>query len=168
MPIRSAQLADAAGITAIYNTAVENTTAIWNETVVDVQNRRDWLTEKANTGFPVFVAASDNDEVLGYAAYGPWRAWDGYRFTVEHSVYVREDQRGQGIGIALMRELIDHARQHEVHVMVAGIESENVASIRLHERLGFSVVGELHEVGTKFGRWLDLTFMQLNFSAAAQ
>ena len=105
------------------------------------------------------VAVSDDDKVLGYASFGDWRAWDGYRHTVEHSVYVRSDQRGAGIGKALMEALIGRARDIGKHVMVAGIEAGNTGSIRLHEKLGFEQAGLLRQVGTKFGRWLDLAFL---------
>ena len=109
----------------------------------------------------MLVAESVEGVVLGYASYGPWRDFDGYRHTAEHSVYVRETARGQGIGRNLMEALIAEARSRGIHVLVAGIEAENTASILLHHKMGFLDVGTLHEVGTKFGRWLDLTFMEL-------
>lgn len=161
MHIRNAAEADLRAICDIYNDAVANTTAIWNETLVDIANRAAWLKARNAAGFPVLVALSDADDVVGYASFGEWRAFDGYRHTVEHSVYVRRDQRGAGIGRALMLALIERAEALGKHVMVAGIESGNHASIRLHERLGFEQTGHMREVGTKFGRWLDLTFMQL-------
>ena len=161
MIIRDAQEADLPGIAAIYNHAVAHTTAIWNDAPVDIANRRAWLSDRNRAGYPVLVAADDGDAVLGYASFGDWRAFDGYRHTVEHSVYVREDQRGAGIGRALMLALIERARQLGKHVMVAGIEAGNTASIRLHETLGFRQVGLLPQVGAKFGAWLDLAFLQL-------
>ena len=161
MIIRAAVESDADVITEIYNDAVLNTTAIWNESQVDVANRIAWIHSRQQAGFPVIVAADDEDSVLGYASYGDWRPWDGYRHTVEHSVYVHKNARGQGIGDALMRTLIQLACEGKKHVMVAGIESENRASIMLHEKLGFAEAGTMKEVGNKFGRWLDLTFMQL-------
>lgn len=161
MHIRDARPGDAEGIAGIYNDAVLNTTAIWNEVTVDAANRLTWLTDRQGAGYPVLIMAGSEDEVLGYASFGDWRAWDGYRHTVEHSVYVRSDQRGAGIGKALMLELIDRARALGKHVMVAGIEGSNQGSIKLHEKLGFEHVGLLKEVGTKFGRWLDLAFLQL-------
>lgn len=110
----------------------------------------------------MLVAVDESDDVLGYATFGDWRAWDGYRHTVEHSVYVRGDQRGEGLGKTLVVAIIEEARRLGKHVMVAGIESENVGSIRLHEKLGFVHVGQMPQVGAKFGRWLDLTFLQLS------
>ena len=160
MDIRNACSADAEAITAIYNDAVINTTAIWNDTMIDRGNRLAWLADRERQGYPVLVSV-DDDEVIGYASFGDWRAWDGYRHTVEHSVYVRSDQRGGGIGSALMVELIERARLIGKHVMVAGIEARNIGSIRLHEKLGFETVGLMRQVGSKFGAWLDLAFMQL-------
>ena len=168
MQIRDAEDRDLEGITTIYNDAVEQTTAIWNETTIDVENRRAWLADRRKSGYPVLVAVSDDDKVLGYASFGDWRAWDGYRHTVEHSVYVRSDQRGAGIGKALMEALIWRARDIGKHVMVAGIEAGNTGSIRLHEKLGFEQAGPLWQVGTKFGRWLDLAFLQLTLDNRAE
>ena len=161
MQIRDAEDRDLEGVTAIYNDAVEHTTEIWNEITIDVENRQAWLADRLQAGYPVLVAVSDDGEVLGYSSFGDWRAWDGYRHTVEHSVYVRADQRGTGVGKALMAALIERARTLGKHVMVAGIEAGNIGSIRLHEKLGFEQTGLLRQVGTKFGRWLDLAFMQL-------
>ncbi|MBD8124811.1 GNAT family N-acetyltransferase [Pantoea agglomerans] len=163
MIIRAAVASDAEIIAEIYNDAVLNTTAIWNENRIDVANRIAWINSRQQAGFPVIVAADDNDDtVLGYASYGDWRPWDGYRHTVEHSVYVHKDARCKGAGAALMQGLIQLAREAGKHVMVAAIESENAASIALHKKLGFIESGRMTEVGTKFGRWLDLTFLQLH------
>ncbi|MDP3816651.1 GNAT family N-acetyltransferase [Pseudomonas sp.] len=164
MPIQDATPADLPGILSIYNDAVLNTTAIWNETQVDLANRQAWFGARAEQGYPILVALDENGAVLGYASFGDWRPFDGYRHSVEHSVYVRSDQRGQGLGPLLMQALIERARACDKHVMVAAIESENAASIRLHQRLGFSISGQMPQVGCKFGRWLDLTFMQLTLS----
>lgn len=148
-------------VAAIYNHAVIHTTAIWNDTPVDAANRRDWLAGRVGQGYPVLVAVDDVGLVLGYASLGDWRAFDGYRHTVEHSVYVHPDRHGGGIGKALMLALIDEARALGKHIMVAGIEAGNTGSIRLHEKLGFRQTGFLPQVGVKFGRWLDLAFLQL-------
>ena len=158
--LRDATVDDLSGIMEIYNDAVLSTTAIWNDVLVDLENRREWFAARKSRGFPVIVAILDG-KVAGYASYGDWRAFDGYRHTREHSVYVHKDARGHGIGKKLMQALIDHAAGNDVHVLIAAIESENTASIRLHESLGFRVVGRFSEVGTKFGRWLDLTCMEL-------
>ncbi|WEG08893.1 GNAT family N-acetyltransferase [Microbacterium horticulturae] len=166
MRIRDARPEDAAAIAAIYNDAVVHTTAVWNDDPVDVAEREAWAADRQATGLPVLVAVDDLDQAIGYASYGPWRPHDGYRHTVEHSVYVRGDQRGGGIGRALMEVLLARARKAGVHVMVAGIEAANTGSIALHERLGFAEVGRLPQVGAKFGRWLDLVFLQLTLDDA--
>jgi len=163
--IRDAGPDDIDGIVAIYNDAVAHTTAIWNESPVDVVDRRGWLSDRQRAGYPVLVAVDDAASVLGYASFGDWRAFDGYRHTIEHSVYVRADRRGAGIGRMLMHALIVRARALGKHVMVAGIEAGNEGSIALHESLGFARVGLMPEVGTKFGRWLDLAFLQLVLDA---
>ncbi|NQD91308.1 N-acetyltransferase [Pseudomonas sp. CrR25] len=159
--ICDASARDLPDILAIYNDAVRNTTAIWNDNPVDLANRQAWLESRTRQGYPVLVARSVDGSVLGYAAFGDWRPFDGFRHTVEHSVYVRADQRGQGLGPLLLEALIERARACDKHVMVAAIESGNTASIRLHQRLGFVVSGQMPQVGRKFDRWLDLTFMQL-------
>ena len=161
MKIRDAGPDDMPAVTVIYNEAVANTTAIWNEVSVDTANRVEWLDARRKSGYPVLVAVDDDAGVVGYASFGDWRAFDGYRHTVEHSVYVRSDQRRKGIAEALMSALIERARDLGKHVMVAAIEAQNASSIRLHEKLGFRQVGLLPEVGTKFGKWLDLAFMQI-------
>ena len=97
---------------------------------------------------------------MGFATFGDFRAWPGYRFTVEHSVHVKDGLRGRGIGTALMHELIARGSRLGKHVMIAGVDADNAGSIRMHERLGFVQTGHLEEVGWKFGRWLDLVFLQ--------
>lgn len=164
--IRNATHDDLAAIRDIYNDAVVSTTAIWNEQPVDLSNRKAWFCARQAQFYPVLVAV-ENQQVLGYASFGDWRPFEGFRHSVEHSVYVRCDQRGKGLGPLLMQALIERARECDKHVMVAAIESTNQASIRLHERLGFSITGQMPQVGTKFGRWLDLTFMQLILNPGA-
>lgn len=159
--LRDACPADIPRITAIYNHAVEHTTAIWNETVVDEANRLAWVRERQQAGNPVLVAVTAAGDVAGYASFGPWRVWDGYRHTVEHCVYVHPEAHRQGIGLALMRALIARARAEGKHVMVAGIDAGNTASAALHRQLGFEETGAMKEVGTKFGQWLDLVFFCL-------
>lgn len=161
MLIRDAGLSDIAAITAIYNHAVLHTTAIWNDTTISVQNRIDWLQQRQAQGYPVLVAVNQANDVLGYASFGDWRPFDGYKQTVEHSVYVREGQQGAGIGTALMQALMLRARQLDKHVMVAAVDADNIASIKLHLALGFQQVGLMPQVGRKFGRWLDLVWLQL-------
>ncbi|QIG80731.1 GNAT family N-acetyltransferase [Stakelama tenebrarum] len=158
--LRDATPDDLPAILAIYNDAVANTTAIWNETIVDLDNRRAWMAERNAAGFPVLVAETEG-QVAGYATYGLWRPHDGFRHTVEHSVYVAADARGQGFGEALLRALIERARSDGLHVMVGAIDASNAGSIALHRKLGFEGAGVVPQVGAKFGRWLDLAFLAL-------
>jgi L-amino acid N-acyltransferase len=160
MEIRDALQTDAPGILRIYNDAVVHTTAIWNDQPSSLESRLAWLKERQQSGYPVVVAA-DGSNVLGYASFGMFRPFDGYRHTVEHSVWVDGASRKAGIGHALVEDLISRARAMNKHVMVAGIEATNEPSLKLHARLGFAQVGHLRSVGRKFDRWLDLIFMQL-------
>ncbi|BBS37281.1 GNAT family N-acetyltransferase [Enterobacter cloacae complex sp. 2024EL-00215] len=160
MIVRHASKEDCAAIGEIYNHAVLHTAAIWNDKTVDTDNRIAWFEARTFAGYPVLVSEEDGT-ITGYASFGDWRAFDGFRHTVEHSVYVHPGHQGKGIGRTLMKALIIEARKIGKHVMVAGIEAQNHASIHLHETLGFVTTGQMPQVGTKFGRWLDLTFMQL-------
>ncbi len=161
MKIRHANTADAEAIARIYNHAVVHSTALWTDHQVDTEDRKVWMAQRQSAGFPVIVITDAQDEVAGYATYGEWSSKEGYRFTVEHSVYVRHDFRGKGAGRQLMNELIALAAAQGLHVMVAAIESANLPSIALHRSLGFAGDTCIPQVGTKFGRWLDLTFLHL-------
>lgn len=160
MSIRFASKEDCAAIAEIYNHAVLHTAAIWNDQTVDAENRISWYEARQLMGYPVLVS-EENGVVTGYASFGDWRNFDGFRHTVEHSVYVHPEHQGKGLGRALLSRLIDEARACGKHVMVAGIESQNQASLHLHSLLGFKTTAQMPQVGTKFGCWLDLTFMQL-------
>lgn len=160
MLIRDATHADLPGILAIYNDVIATSTAVYALEPVSLADRTQWLAARQAQGFPVFVAVA-GDDVLGFASYGEWRgAWAGYKFTVEHSVHVKAGLRGTGIGRQLMQRLILAAQAAGLHVMIGGIDADNTASIRFHEKLGFKSVAHFHEVGFKFNRWLDLVFMQ--------
>jgi phosphinothricin acetyltransferase len=158
--VRDAGEADLGGLLAIYNEVIENSTAVFSDQQVTLEDRADWLAARQGDGFSVLVA-TDPGGVVAFGSFGAFRTWPGYRFTVEHSVHVRADRRGEGIGTAVLAALIERAAALGMHAMIAGVEAENAASIRLHERLGFSVVATLPEVAWKFDRWLDLVFLQL-------
>lgn len=159
MEIRAAADADIPAITAITNDVIATSTAIYRDDAVAESERRAWLAARRDAGFPVFVLA-EGDAVLGFSSFGDFRAWPGYRHTVEHSVHVRADQRGRGLGAQLVGALIEPARAMGKHVMIAGIDAQNDASLKLHARLGFKKVAHFEQVGRKFDRWLDLVFMQ--------
>jgi len=162
--IRDAQDSDLPELLSIYNDVIATSTAVFTTAPVTLADRREWWQARIALGYPVLVAV-DRSTVVGFASFGDFRAWPGYRYTVEHSVHVRADLRGKGIGTHLIQTLIDKARQAGKHVMVAGIDAANSGSIRLHERLGFERVGYLPEVGCKFGRWLDLVLLQHRLNA---
>lgn len=159
MQITDATARDVADITALYNHSVQHSTANWTTELADEADRATWIAERQAAGLPVLVAR--DEAFLGYASYGSFRAKDGFRMTVEHSVYVVEGQQRRGIARALMEELIARARAARLHVMIGAIESQNMASLRLHEALGFVETGRMPQVGEKFGRWLDLSLLQL-------
>ena len=160
MLVRDLEKSDLPAMLAIHNDAVLTTTAIWDDAPSSLNERAAWLGAKRAHGLPV-LACEEDGELLGYASFGPFRPWAGYRLTVEHSVYVAQTQRRRGVARLLVSALVDAARTRGVHVMVAGIEGGNEPSRALHAALGFEVAGTLREVGMKFGRWLDLTFMVL-------
>jgi L-amino acid N-acyltransferase len=161
--IRPATEADLNAILAIYNDAVAGTTAIWNDQPVDLANRRAWFVARTAQDYPILVAQEDG-AVVGYGSFGDFRPFEGYRFTVEHSVYVAEGVRRRGIASSLLTALEARARAMGKHVMVGGIAADNEASLKLHERMGFTESGRMSEVGFKFGRWLDLVLMQKRLS----
>ena len=161
MQIRPATEGDAEAISALYNALVPTDTVAWTDEPETVDQRRAWLADQARRGDPVLVA--DDGDVLGFVSYGEFRdatKWPGYRFTVEHTIHVRGDRWGRGVGRALMEELVACARAAGKHVMVGGIDGANEASLRFHERLGFVEVARMPQVGWKFGRWLDLVLVQ--------
>lgn len=159
MLIRDAVDADLPAVTAIYNDAVANTTSIWNDRLVDVADRRAWMAARTGLGYPVLVAERDG-VVAGYASFGDFRAFEGYRHTAEQSVYVAADHRRHGVARALLVALEARAAALGKHALIGGIEAGNEGSLALHRALGFVEVGRMPEVGIKFGRWLDLVFMQ--------
>lgn len=165
--VRDATLEDAGDILAIYNFAAINTTAVWTDGPADLTSRRDWMTARQQAGYPVLVAMKGRD-VVGFASFGDFRPFPGYRHTVENSVYVDDRHHRAGIGRSLVGALIERATALNKHAMIAGIEAANVGSIGLHASLGFAEVGRMPEVGCKFGRWLDLVFMQKKLASNAR
>lgn len=159
MLIRDADAADLAAILDIYNEVIANTTAVYSDRPVTLEERRAWRQARLDLGYPVIVAV-DGSGVAGFGSFGDFRAWPCYHLTVEHSVHVRTDSRGRGVGKALVAELLARAARLGKHVMIAGVDADNAASLAMHARLGFERVAHLREVGRKFGRWLDLVFLQ--------
>jgi L-amino acid N-acyltransferase len=154
-------------ILMIYNEVIRNSTAVYTEVELTAERGEAWFDAKIASGFPLLVARDDSG-ITGFGSFGEFRAWPCYRHSVEHSVHIRADCRGQGIGRALITELMARASAIQKHVMIAGIDADNTTSIKLHQSLGFINVGHFHEVGFKFGRWLDLVFLQCRLPATNQ
>jgi len=163
MIVRTATGDDIVALTALYNDLGVATTASYDLHPALLDERRAWLAEHDTHGWPVLVA-DDDGPVIGFAAYGAFRAKPGYRFTAEHTVYVAPDHQGRGVGRALMSVLIEHARAAGLHAMVGVVDAENTNSIAFHESLGFQTVGAIPEVGRKFGRWLTSVYQVLILS----
>lgn len=158
--IQKATLSDVNSILEIVNDAIANTTAIYDYDLRTLEEQTEWFLLKEKNNFPVFVAELNN-EIVGFGTYDSFRSKIGYRFTVEHSVYVKEGFAGKGIGKLLLEQLISTAKSENYHVMIGVIDASNENSIRFHEKFGFESIGILKEVGFKFNRWLDANLMQL-------
>ena len=158
--IREAIESDLPQLLTIYNEIILNTTAVYDYEPHTMEMRRQWFDTKKVQGLPVFVA-EDSQRILGFSSIGPFRAWAAYKYSVENSIYVAANARGRGIGKLLLAPLIDAARKLNLHTIIAGIDATNEASLRLHKSFGYEEVAHFKEVGWKFGRWLDLKFLQL-------
>ena len=161
--IRDARHDDLPAILKIYNHVILNTTAVYSEKPHTMQMRQDWYNDRINNNFPVYVADAGGD-VAGFCTFGHFRAWPCYRYTVELSVYVAVSHRGKGISKMMLQALIERAKEMNIHVIIAGISADNEVSLMLHASFGFEVVAHFKEVGYKFGRWLDLKFLELILS----
>jgi L-amino acid N-acyltransferase YncA len=158
--IRPAAPADVGAIAAIYGHAVLTGTATFEIEPPGHAEMARRLKDLLDNGYP-YLAAESTGAVVGYAYAGPYHRRPGYRHTVEDSVYLSEDWRGRGIGGALLKRLVTDCETRGFRQMVAIIgDSDNAASVRLHETLGFGQVGTFRHVGHKFGRWLDVVLMQ--------
>lgn len=148
-------------ILAIFNDAILNSTALWEYKARTLETMKTWFATKAAGNFPIIGLVDDDNQLLGFASYGTFRAWAAYKYSVEHSVYVRADQRGKGLGKILLHELIKKAKEQEFHTLIGAIDIDNKGSIALHEKMGFEYAGTIKQAGYKFGRWLDFVFYQL-------
>ncbi len=151
----------APAILAIFNDAILNSTALYDYQPRTMPNMVTWFEAKRNGDFPVIGLEDSQGKLLAFGSYGTFRAFPAYKYSVEHSVYVHPDHRGQGLGRIILQELIAAARRNDLHALIGAIDASNAGSIALHERMGFRHVGTLPQVGFKFGRWLDLAFYQL-------
>ena len=158
--IRAYQTEDTEAILDIINNNILHSTSLYDYSIRSFEQQKAILEEKIQKGFPVIVA-ENKGEVLGFGMYSEFRFREAYQFTVEHSVYVADNQLGKGIGKLLLSELIVLAKAQKLHTMIGVIDSENQNSIAFHEQFGFKIVGTIKESGYKFDRWLDSVFMQL-------
>lgn len=158
--IRAAVRADCPGILAIYNDAVLTTTATYDYEPRTLEHREGWFDDHERTNFPIFVAEDSSGRIVGWSALNRYHDRMGFRFTTENSVYVAADRRGRGLGALLLAPLIPAAKERGLRAIIAAIDATNTASIRLHTKFGFEQVGLFKQVGFKFDRWLDVTYME--------
>ncbi len=159
--VRPATITDVRAILEIYNDAVLNTTANYDYEPRTLEQRINWFADHEKSGHPVLVAVAPGGAVVGWSALNRYHDRPGYRFTTENSVYVAADHRGKGVGKLLMTPLVAAARERGFHAIIAAIDAANTASVRLHASFGFEQVGLFKQVGFKFGRWLDVAYMEL-------
>jgi len=156
--LRDARPSDLAAIRAIFNHWIEHSTASFRVVPDSEEQTRAWF-EGRSPAHPALVA-EENGEIVGWASLSPHKPTGGYRHTVELSVYLHPDALGRGLGRVLVGELLERAREAGHHAVLGGVCTEQAASMRLHEALGFTQVAHFREVGFKFGRWLDVAYFE--------
>lgn len=160
--VRAARRADAPALLEIYNWAVHNSTATMDTTDRAPEGQAEWLETHDGNPYPAIVAVDLGDgRVVGYASLSRYNPKPGYRTTAENSIYVHPERHGQGIGAILLEALLNEARERGFVSIVALITADNIASLRLHRRFGFTEIGTLRRVGRKFDRWIDVSFLQI-------
>ncbi|MGI6225077.1 MAG: GNAT family N-acetyltransferase [Peptococcales bacterium] len=159
MLIRKAEIKDLEAITKIYNYAVLNLTATFDEEPKNLEERKKWFISHQDPRYPLIVA-EDKGYILGWGSISPFRPRPAYRFSGETSIYIHQDAYGRGIGTLLLEELIRLAKENDLHTLLALIVVDNQPSIKLHSKFGFQVAGHYKEIGFKFEKWLDIYIMQ--------
>ena len=145
----------------IFNDAILNSTALYDYKTRTLDMMQAWYADKQKGNYPIVGAFDENNLLLGFSTYGMFRVRPAYKYSIEHSVYVRPDKRGQGLGKILLKEIIKKAQEQNFHTLVGVIDASNTVSMKLHEAEGFVLTGIMKEVGYKFGKWLDAAFYQL-------
>ncbi|MDD4967864.1 MAG: GNAT family N-acetyltransferase [Paludibacter sp.] len=145
----------------IFNDAILNSTALYDYKTRTLDMMQAWYADKQKGNYPIVGAFDENNLLLGFSTYGMFRVRPAYKYSIEHSVYVRPDKRGQGLGKILLKEIIKKAQEQNFHTLVGVIDASNTVSMKLHEAEGFVLTGIMKEVGFKFGKWLDAAFYQL-------
>lgn len=158
--IREAKIQDLPFIAELYNHNIKHTTSSFRYHPVTLAERKEWLVQKKEQGFPVLIAEKDKT-LQGFASLAPFRQGEGYQYTAEHSIYVAVNHQRQGVAKILLTTLIQKSKQLNFHNIIAGIDDSNTASHLLHQSLGFQKCGTITQVGIKFEKWLDLTFYSL-------
>jgi phosphinothricin acetyltransferase len=164
LTVRRARRDDCPAILAIYNDAVLTTTASYDYEPRTLEHRQDWFDAHQREDYAIFVAEAVSPDgskrILGWSALNKFHDRMGYRFTAENSVYVAAEARGRGVGAALLGPLVSAAQACGLHAILAVIDAQNEASLRLHAKFGFEQVGLFKQVGFKFGRWLDVAYLE--------
>lgn len=148
-------------IRSIFNEAIANSTALYEDNPRSVEFMEAWFAAKQEGGYPIIGAINDQGTLIGFATYGPFRPHPGYKHTVEHSIYVDVRFRGKGLGKQFLQRIVAAAEAQGYHTLIGVIDAENVASVRLHQQHGFTPCAHIHQAGFKFGRWLDVVMYQL-------
>lgn len=151
----------------IFNHAIAHSTALYEYQPRTLGFIQQWFKTKRVGGFPVLGLEQDG-KLLAFASYGSFRPYPAYKYSVEHSIYVHPEQRGQGLGKHLLQALIQEVEAQNYHLLIGGIDAQNQASIALHTSLGFVHAGTIQQAGFKFGRWLDLAFYQFTLKTPLQ
>jgi L-amino acid N-acyltransferase len=159
--IKSCNEAQLPEILEIFNDAIINTTSVYDYQPRTMDFMADWYNSKLKANYPIIGLFGSQNELLGFGTYGPFRSRPAYKYSVEHSIYVRKDKRGKGYGKIILNEIIKSAIYQDYHVLVGGIDADNKISIKFHEKMGFEYAGTIRHAGYKFGKWLDLSFYQL-------
>jgi L-amino acid N-acyltransferase len=156
-------------ILEILNAAIVHSTALYDYKERTMSDMKVWFATKTNHQFPVLgLVDPSTQELLGFTSYGAFRSFPANKYTAEHSVYVAQKHRGLGYGELLLRRIVQEAQANQKHTLIGAIDSTNYTSIALHKKLGFETAGVIQHAGFKFGRWLDLTLMQIIFSTPNQ
>lgn len=158
--IRAATEKDIPAILEIINYEILNSTILYDYEERSLKQQLEWFYNKERENMPVLVAEKE-ERVIGFATFGIFRPWAAYQFSIEHSIYIHKNNRGQGIGKKLMVELIKIAKERKYHTIIAGVDTSNEGSYQFHKKFGFKEVGRFNQIGYKFDKWLDLIFMQL-------
>lgn len=160
MIIRQAEKTDLLEIKDILNDNIANTTVNFDYGQKDDEYMENWFSYKSKNKFPILIAEIEG-KVAGYASYGPFRPWDGYRLSIEHSIYTHNYYQRRGVGKALIEALILQAKAEGYRTMIGCIDAKNINSIHFHQKFGFDIVGKFKDIGFKFNNWLDCVFVQL-------